>query len=86
MTADREPPGGVSTDELLRRYREDEDPAGAPGAGVETAPGFPLDREALLAQVREEVTPATSFLSGFGTSLVAHTGPGLVGLAWYWEE
>jgi RNA polymerase sigma-B factor len=27
VTVDREPPGGVSTDELLRRYREDEDPA-----------------------------------------------------------
>ncbi|MGZ4244240.1 MAG: SigB/SigF/SigG family RNA polymerase sigma factor [Solirubrobacteraceae bacterium] len=27
MTADREPPGSVSTDELLRRYREAEDPA-----------------------------------------------------------
>lgn len=41
--------------------------------------------ESLLATVRGEVTPATSFLSGFGTSLVAHTGPGLVGLAWYWD-
>jgi RNA polymerase sigma-B factor len=27
VTVDREPPGGVSTDELLRRYREHEDPA-----------------------------------------------------------
>jgi RNA polymerase sigma-B factor len=27
VTVDREPPGGISTDELLRRYREDEDPA-----------------------------------------------------------
>ena len=27
MTADREPPGSLSTDELLRRYREAEDPA-----------------------------------------------------------
>lgn len=44
------------------------------------------DAEALLEAVRAEVTPATSFLSGFGTSLVAHTGPGLVGLAWYWER
>lgn len=41
--------------------------------------------ESLLATVRDEVSPATSFLSGFGTSLVAHTGPGLVGLAWYWD-
>ncbi|MGZ4273983.1 MAG: sigma factor, partial [Solirubrobacteraceae bacterium] len=27
MTTDREPPGSVSTDDLLRRYREAEDPA-----------------------------------------------------------
>jgi DegV family protein with EDD domain len=44
------------------------------------------DAESLLASVRAEASPATSFLSGFGTSLVAHTGPGLVGLAWYWER
>ena len=43
------------------------------------------DAEHLLAAVRAEVEPAESFLSGFGTALVAHTGPGLVGLAWYWE-
>ena len=43
------------------------------------------ESESLLAAVRAESTPVTSFLSGFGTSLVAHTGPGLVGLAWYWE-
>lgn len=43
------------------------------------------DAETLLAAVRSEVEPATSFLSGFGTPLVAHTGPGLVGLAWIWE-
>ena len=44
------------------------------------------DAESLLAAVRSEADPATSFLSGFGTPLVAHTGPGLVGLAWYWDD
>ena len=43
------------------------------------------DARRLLEAVRSEVEPASSLLSGFGTALVAHTGPGLVGLAWWWE-
>jgi DegV family protein with EDD domain len=45
-----------------------------------------VDAERLVNEVSAEVAPATCFLSGFGTSLVAHTGPGLLGLAWCWEE
>ena len=44
----------------------------------------PAEAEDLLAAVSAEVQPAQSFLSGFGTVLVAHTGPSLVGLAWHW--
>lgn len=43
------------------------------------------DAELLLSRVEAEVTPEWSLVSGFGTSLVAHTGPSLVGLAWLWE-
>lgn len=39
----------------------------------------------LLARVRSEVEPVTSFVGTFGTVMVVHTGPGLVGLAWRWE-
>ncbi|HVA44721.1 MAG TPA: DegV family protein [Acidimicrobiales bacterium] len=42
------------------------------------------DAAHLLAAVEAEVDPVESFLSGFGTALVAHTGPSLVGLAWHW--
>ncbi|MHB1854789.1 MAG: DegV family protein [Acidimicrobiales bacterium] len=42
------------------------------------------DAADLLAAVEAEVHPVQSFLSGFGTALVAHTGPSLVGLAWHW--
>ncbi|MHB1911561.1 MAG: DegV family protein [Acidimicrobiales bacterium] len=42
------------------------------------------DAAELLAAVEAEVQPVESFLSGFGTALVAHTGPSLVGLAWHW--
>jgi DegV family protein with EDD domain len=44
----------------------------------------PAEAEDLLGAVSAEVEPAQSFLSGFGTVLVAHTGPSLVGLAWHW--
>jgi DegV family protein with EDD domain len=39
----------------------------------------------LLARVRAECEPDTSFVGPFGTVMVVHTGPGLVGLAWRWE-
>ena len=34
---------------------------------------------------RAECEPATAFLGTFGTVMLVHTGPGLVGLAWRWE-
>ena len=36
-------------------------------------------------EVNEEIEPATAFVGSFGTVMVVHTGPGLVGLAWRWE-
>jgi DegV family protein with EDD domain len=39
----------------------------------------------LLAAVEAEVEPATAFIAEFGEALVIHTGPGLTGLAWWWE-
>src|SRR5262245_33179020 len=39
----------------------------------------------LLARVEAEFTPATAFVGEFGSVMVVHTGPGLVGLAWWWE-
>jgi fatty acid-binding protein DegV len=41
--------------------------------------------ERLLEQVRAEVEPATAFLGSFSPVMVVHTGPGLVGLAWWWD-
>lgn len=48
-----------------------------------------LDDEAalhLLDEVRATVEPATVFVGSFSSVMVAHTGPGLVGLAWWWED
>jgi DegV family protein with EDD domain len=39
----------------------------------------------LLARVTAGETPATAFVGEFGPVMVVHTGPGLAGLAWWWE-
>ena len=39
----------------------------------------------LLDRVEAEVTPETAFIGEFGSVMVVHTGPGLVGLAWWWD-
>jgi DegV family protein with EDD domain len=39
----------------------------------------------LLARVEKELTPRTAFIGEFSAVMVAHTGPGLIGLAWWWE-
>jgi DegV family protein with EDD domain len=44
------------------------------------------DAAALLDKVRAEVEPATAFIGTFGPVMVAHTGPGVIGLAWWWEQ
>jgi len=44
------------------------------------------DAAALLDAVREEVKPATAFVAPFSAVMVAHTGMGLVGLGWWWDE
>ena len=40
----------------------------------------------MLKQVASEVAPTTAFVAPFSSVMVAHTGLGLVGLGWYWEE
>jgi DegV family protein with EDD domain len=42
--------------------------------------------EELLARVSEPGDTATSFIGEFGPVMVVHTGPGLAGLAWWWED
>ncbi|MCU1450173.1 MAG: DegV family protein [Acidimicrobiales bacterium] len=40
----------------------------------------------LLKQVTTEYEPETSFVAPFNSVMVVHTGLGLVGLAWWWDE
>ncbi len=39
----------------------------------------------LLEAATGGTTPASAFVGEFGPVMVVHTGPGLVGLAWWWE-
>lgn len=47
--------------------------------------GAPDEAEKLLDAVSELVEPTTRFAAPFGPAMVAHTGPDLRGLAWWWE-
>lgn len=40
----------------------------------------------LLARVTEDLSPVESFVGAFGPVMVVHTGPGLAGLAWWWDD
>ena len=58
------------------------------GASLHVAAYHSLAPEAaarLLGLVKGTVTPKTEFVGEFGPVMVAHTGPGIVGLAWWWE-
>jgi DegV family protein with EDD domain len=46
----------------------------------------PGDAEQVLERVREQDDPATALVAEFSAGMVAHTGPGLIGLSWWWEE
>ncbi|HYY78125.1 MAG TPA: DegV family protein [Actinomycetes bacterium] len=70
---------------ILARWRASR----PPGAALHVAALHALapdEASDLLQDVLEEVEPATAFVAEFGAAMVAHTGPGLVGLAWWWER
>jgi DegV family protein with EDD domain len=47
--------------------------------------GAPHEAQRLLDAVCAVVEPATCFAAPFGPAMVAHTGPDLRGLAWWWQ-
>jgi len=68
---------------------------GAPGRSPADAGGghvaalhalSPDDAEGLLDRVQAATSVEDSFVGSFSPVMVAHTGPGLVGLAWWWED
>lgn len=40
----------------------------------------------LFERVTAQFEPTTKFIGEFGPVMVVHTGPGLAGIAWWWEE
>lgn len=42
--------------------------------------------EQILQGVRAEVEPEEVFVGSMGTTMVVHSGPGVSGLGWWWEE
>jgi DegV family protein with EDD domain len=72
-------------DRIFTRCRRDQ----RPGTQLHVAAlhaEAPAVAESLLARVTEALDPDESFMASFGAVMVAHTGPGLVGLAWRWED
>lgn len=46
----------------------------------------PVEAQVLLEAVAQEMAPATAVLGELGPVMLAHTGPGMIGLAWWWEQ
>jgi DegV family protein with EDD domain len=70
-------------DRLVARFHRDARPGHRPHV-VALHALAPTAADDLLARVRD-TDPVESFVSEFGSVMVVHAGPGLVGLAWWWE-
>ena len=72
-------------DQILAHVRRNRPPAG--GTLHVAALHSMRENQArdLLARVRTEMEAVDAFVGGFGPVMVAHTGPGVIGLAWWWE-
>jgi len=46
----------------------------------------PERAEELRRRALAEIQPVEEFTGSFGTAMVVHSGPGVIGLAWWWEE
>jgi DegV family protein with EDD domain len=80
----------AALERILTHWRRSCSPA-VPGGRLHLAglhASADADAEALVKRVRDELTPdapATELILEFSPVMVAHTGPGLVGLAWWWQ-
>lgn len=74
----------AALDRMVSRFRRSLEPNTRPHVAALHALA-PEAAKRLLDQVEAEVTPATKFTGEFGSVMVVHTGPGLYGLAWWWE-
>jgi DegV family protein with EDD domain len=76
----------AALERVLATWRRSRDPAAGADLHVSAVhAGAAEEAAGLLAAVRAECEPATAFVGDFSSVMVAHTGAGLVGLAWWWN-
>jgi DegV family protein with EDD domain len=69
--------------DLWRRTR----PAGADRLHLAILDAFdPEGAEEIRRRVLAETEPVEVFTGSFGTAMVVHSGPGVIGLAWWWGD
>jgi DegV family protein with EDD domain len=80
------PARGVNAafDRMVARMRRDAKPGRVSHLAVMHAVA-PESAVALLERAVAVEAPASSFVAEFSSVMVVHAGPGLVGLAWWWE-
>jgi DegV family protein with EDD domain len=74
----------AAIDRIVQEWRR----SNSPDADLHVAALHAMAADAahdLLARVEREHPPATSFVGEFNAVMVAHVGPGLIGLAWWWD-
>lgn len=70
---------------LLSRWRRSRPPG---NAGLHVAVSHALDpaaAEYLVGAIGVEADPLVCMVESFSPVMVAHTGPGVIGLAWHWD-
>lgn len=72
-------------DRIVDACRGREHPPGRPHVAALHAADAPT-AERLLGAATFDADAAEAFVGSFSPGMVAHTGPGLAGLAWWWEE
>jgi fatty acid kinase fatty acid binding subunit len=76
----------AALERVLATWRRSGDPSARAELHVSAVhAGAAEEAAGLLAAVRAECEPATAFVGDFSSVMVAHTGAGLVGLAWWWN-
>lgn len=79
----------AALDRIVQIVRRDAPPAGDGPNRLHVAALHALARHVaddLLVRITDAGDVATAFVGEFGPVMVVHTGPGLAGLAWWWER
>lgn len=76
----------AAIERILAEWRNDDRPGATPLHVAALHAMAPDAAHDLLARVEAERRPTSSFVGEFSAVMVAHVGPGLVGLAWHYED